>query len=120
MPVYAVIIGDILVVTGLLLVFLVYRENSYTSAIIEVGNDQRVVMTGPYAWVRHPMYSGALVMLIGTPPALGSWLGLLAFLPIAVAVVWRLLDEERFLSKNLSGYAEYLSKVRWRLIPRIF
>lgn len=119
-PIYAVISGDILLVAGMLIVFLVFKENTYSSAIIEVDKEQKVISTGPYALVRHPMYSGALLMLIGTPPALGSWLGLLAFIPIAAVIVWRLLDEERFLSKSLPGYTEYVAKVRSRLIPGIF
>jgi protein-S-isoprenylcysteine O-methyltransferase Ste14 len=65
------------------------------------------------------MYDGGLLMLFGTPLALGSWWALLTFVPLALGVVGRLLDEERFLSKNLPGYTEYSEKVRWRLIPGI-
>lgn len=120
LPLYAELTGDALVVLGLYTVFRVFRENSYTSATIQVGREQRVISSGPYALVRHPMYSGALIMLVGTPIALGSWWGLLALIPIAAAIVWRLFDEEKFLAEHLAGYADYCTRVRWRLLPRIF
>jgi len=112
-----VLTGDALVAVGLLIVFLVFRENTFASATIAVDADQKVVSTGPYALVRHPMYVGGIVMLLGTPPALGSWWGLFAIIPITLAILWRLLDEERFLAKNLPGYAEYRATVRYRLVP---
>jgi protein-S-isoprenylcysteine O-methyltransferase Ste14 len=68
----------------------------------------------------HPMYAGALVMLIGTPLALGSWWGLFALLLISPVLIWRLLDEERFLRQNLPGYMEYQTKVKYRLLPFIW
>jgi protein-S-isoprenylcysteine O-methyltransferase Ste14 len=117
---YVVVSGDVLVALGLLIVFLVFKENTFTSATIEVSTEQKVISTGPYALVRHPMYIGAFIMLIGVSLALGSWLGLLAVIPIAFVIIWRLLDEEKFLAKNLSGYAEYLSRVKYRLIPFVW
>jgi protein-S-isoprenylcysteine O-methyltransferase Ste14 len=98
----------------------VFRENSFTSATIELAPDQRVVSTGPYALVRHPMYASALVMLLGAPIALGSWWGVLALVVMSPALVWRLIDEERFLTNNLAGYATYKEKVRYRLIPGVW
>jgi protein-S-isoprenylcysteine O-methyltransferase Ste14 len=74
-----VIAGDILVAMGFCFIFLVYRENTFTSATIEIAENQKVVSTGPYALVRHPMYASASLYLIGTPLALGSYWGLLAF-----------------------------------------
>jgi protein-S-isoprenylcysteine O-methyltransferase Ste14 len=117
MPAYVAIAGDILMVLGWIGIFFVFRENSYSSATIELAADQRVISTGPYALVRHPMYAAALVMLLGMPIALGSWWGVLTMAAVVPAVVWRLLDEERFLARNLPGYAEYQSKVRYRLLP---
>ena len=114
------VLGDALVALGLLMVFFVFRENTYTSAIIEVDADQQVISTGPYARVRHPMYLGALVMLLGVPLALGSWWGLLALIPLALVIVWRLLDEERYLASHLQGYVEYQARVRYRLIPGVW
>ncbi len=120
MPVSIALAGDILVLLGWFGIYLVFRENSFTSATIEVAADQRVITTGPYAFVRHPMYSGSLVMLIGIPIALGSWWGFLVFGVIAPAIVWRIFDEERFLTQNLAGYAAYKQKVRYRLIPHLW
>jgi protein-S-isoprenylcysteine O-methyltransferase Ste14 len=114
-PVYAELAGDFLVAAGFLAVFLVFKENSYTSGIIEVAAEQRVISTGPYALVRHPMYSGALVMLLGIPLALGSWWGLFTIIPMTLILILRLVDEEKFLFRNLPGYAEYRNKVRYRL-----
>jgi protein-S-isoprenylcysteine O-methyltransferase Ste14 len=119
-PAYVSVLGDILVVLGFLFVFLVFKENTFASGTIEVGAEQRVVATGPYALVRHPMYIGALVMLIGVPLALGSLWGMLAIVPMTVVLVARLLDEEEFLAKNLAGYSEYENKVRYRLLPLIW
>ena len=120
MPVPWVLLGDLLNAAGYVFVWRVMRANSFASATIEVEREQRVISTGPYAVVRHPMYSGALLMLLGTPVALGSWWGLLAFPPMAGAIVLRLLDEERMLRGKLAGYEEYTRKVRWRLVPGIF
>lgn len=119
-PFYTVIHADLLIIVGFYIIFLVFKENTFTSATIKIHKDQRVISTGPYAFVRHPMYSGSLIMLIPTAPAVGSWWGLLAVVPIILAIIWRLLDEEKFLIKNLPGYKEYCSRVVWRLIPGIF
>ena len=119
-PVAGVIAGDALVVLGFLIVFAVLRENPFAVGTIEVAPDQRVVATGPYAVVRHPMYSGALVMLFGTPLALGSWWGFVMFAVIKLIIVWRLLAEERFLAASLPGYEAYCARVRYRLMPLIW
>jgi protein-S-isoprenylcysteine O-methyltransferase Ste14 len=117
---YAALAGDVLVTIGWLAIFFVFKENTFTSATIELAPDQKVVSTGPYALVRHPMYSGALVMLAGMPIALGSWRGLLVIVVIAPALVWRLFDEEKFLARNLPGYVAYQNRVRYRLIPLVW
>lgn len=114
------IAGDALIAIGFAVVFAVFRENTYTSGIIEVAAQQTVIATGPYALVRHPMYSGALILLAGIPIALGSWWGLMLLVPMAAALVWRLIDEERFLAANLNGYADYLGKVKYRLVPLVW
>ena len=119
-PPYLTVLGDVLVVLGFYIVFLVFKENSFASGTIEVGDDQKVITTGPYALVRHPMYIGALVMLVGVPLALGSLWGLLAIVPMTLVMVWRLLDEEKFLARNLAGYCEYQNKVRYHLLPLIW
>jgi len=119
-PAYVTALGDVLVIFGFYLVFLVFKENTFASGTIEVVAEQRVISTGPYALVRHPMYIGALVMLVGVPLALGSWWGLLAIIPMIIVLILRLLDEEKFLAKNLAGYRDYQSKVRYHLFPLIW
>lgn len=119
-PLLVVIAGDVLVALGYFIIFLVLKENSFASTTIEVTLDQKVIATGPYAIIRHPMYSGAVVMLLGTPLALGSWWGLLVFILITYIIVWRLLEEEKFLAQSLSGYKEYCQKVQYRLLPFIW
>ena len=120
MPLSCVIAGDVLVAMGFYLIFLVYKENTFTSATIEVTADQKVISTGPYAIVRHPMYASALLYLVGTPLALGSFWGLLALWGMMPFLIWRLYDEESFLAGNLPGYTEYQKKVRHRIIPFIW
>jgi protein-S-isoprenylcysteine O-methyltransferase Ste14 len=112
--------GIVMVVVGLLIVFLVFRENSFTAAIVEVGSGQKVIATGPYSVARHPMYSGALVMVFGIPLALGSLWGLLPCLVMVGLIVARLLNEEQFLAANLTGYAEYRARIRARLVPAVW
>jgi protein-S-isoprenylcysteine O-methyltransferase Ste14 len=120
MPVCLVIAGDTLILTGFYLVFLVYKENPFSSATIEVAQSQEVISTGPYALVRHPMYAGGLLYLPGISLALGSFWGLVPLAAMVPFLLWRLFDEERFLSRHLPGYTDYCAKVRWRLIPRVF
>jgi protein-S-isoprenylcysteine O-methyltransferase Ste14 len=115
-----VVLGDALVIAGFYFISIVYRENTFTSATIEVAKDQKVISTGPYAVVRHPMYASALLYLLGTPLALRSYWGLVAFGAVLPFLLWRLLDEERFLSANLSGYTEYSQRVRHRLVPFVW
>lgn len=120
LPVIAVLAGDAIVAVGLAIIFFVFKENSYTSGIIEVGAGQPVISTGPYRFIRHPMYAGALLMMLGIPLALGSRWGLLLWVPLTATIVWRLVDEETYLSQNLTGYVEYRAKTRYRLVPGIY
>jgi protein-S-isoprenylcysteine O-methyltransferase Ste14 len=119
-PVSVVMIGDVLVALGYLIIFFVLKENTFAAATIEVIPDHKVISTGPYAIIRHPMYSGAILMLLGTPLALGSWWGLLIFISITVIIVWRLHEEEKLLFQSLPGYMEYCQKIRYRLVPFIW
>jgi protein-S-isoprenylcysteine O-methyltransferase Ste14 len=119
-PAIVSLIADGFVALGFLSVFLVFRENSYTSAIIEVSDEQKVITSGPYSKVRHPMYTGGILLLIFTPLALGSWVAEPFVLPLIVVIVVRLIDEERFLLENLSGYEEYRHQVHYRLVPFIW
>lgn len=119
-PPWLAIPGNALVVLSLWLVYRVFDENRYGSATVEVAEGQHVVSTGPYAIVRHPMYAGAALYLAGMALALGSWWTLIPAVLTMLALVWRLLDEERFLAGNLPGYTDYCERVRWRLIPGVF
>jgi protein-S-isoprenylcysteine O-methyltransferase Ste14 len=105
---------------GWLGIFRVFQENSFTSSTIELAADQRVISTGPYAVIRHPMYTAALLMFLGIPISLGSWWGVLVVVALLPPMIWRLLDEERFLSRNLPGYVAYQEVVRYRLVPHIW
>ncbi|MBI4165178.1 MAG: isoprenylcysteine carboxylmethyltransferase family protein [Acidobacteria bacterium] len=117
---YVSVAGDVLVALGSLIVILVCRENTFASATIEIAPEQKVVSTGLYALVRHPMYMGALFWFIGMPLSLGSWWGLFVLLLIMPALIWRLLYEEKFLAKNLAGYVDYREKVKYRLVPFVW
>lgn len=119
-PLYVVITGEFLVAIGFYFIFRVYRENTYTSATVQVTADQRVIDTGPYAIMRHPMYASALLYLLGTPLALGSYWGLLPFFLVIPFLLWRLVDEEKMLTKELAGYAGYKQRVRYRLVPGLW
>lgn len=119
-PLAAVVTGDVLFVVGFLLIARVYRENTFTSATIGIAEGQRVISSGPYAIVRHPMYASALVYLAGTPLALGSYWGLLALVFMLPFLVWRLVDEEHLLVRELPGYADYRRQVRYRLVPFVW
>ena len=119
-PFIVVMAGDALVALGYLIIFLVLKENSFAATIIEVTPGHKVISTGPYAIIRHPMYAGAIVLILGTPLALGSWWGLLSFILITYIIALRTLEEEKFLSRELSGYKEYCQKTPYRLIPFIW
>jgi protein-S-isoprenylcysteine O-methyltransferase Ste14 len=119
-PAPVVISGDALVIMGLLTVFLVFRENTFTSATIEIAAEQRVVSSGPYSMVRHPMYIGVLIMMFGIPLALGSWWGMATIVPMTWVIVRRVGDEEELLIHDLAGYREYRDRVRYRLVPFVW
>ncbi len=119
-PAILTLVSDLCVAVGFYFIYLVYRENTFTSATIEIAADQKVISTGPYAIVRHPMYGSALLYLGGTPVALGSYWGLTAFAAMLPFLIWRLFDEEKMLAESLPGYREYQQRVRHRLIPGIW
>ena len=119
-PLYLIILADIIILMGYLIIFFVFRQNSFASRIIEVNENQKIITTGLYAIVRHPMYIGVLIMFIPTPIALGSFWGLIPFALLPVSLVLRILNEEKVLSDNLKGYKEYCQKTRYRLIPFIW
>lgn len=119
-PLWLIVAGDVLVVGGLVLSQLVVVQNTYAAATITVEADQPLVSTGLYGVVRHPMYLGALIMMVGMPPALDSLWGL-AVVAVALPVLAaRILDEEKMLRQELPGYPEYASRVRKRLVPGVW
>jgi protein-S-isoprenylcysteine O-methyltransferase Ste14 len=119
-PLAVSLAGDVMVALGFLIVFLTFRENSFTAGTIEIADDQRVIDSGPYAVVRHPMYAGALILLAGLPLGLGSWWGLIPTVLMVPVLVWRLTREEAFLAANLAGYGDYRGRVRYRLAPIVW
>jgi protein-S-isoprenylcysteine O-methyltransferase Ste14 len=119
-PVWLTLISLGMVTGGFLFVFWVLRVNSYAGRTIQVDAGQTVISTGPYAWVRHPMYFGTVVLWMGTPLALGSWVALPVFALLVSFYVLRLLSEEKVLRTELPGYAEYCAKTRFHLIPLVW
>jgi protein-S-isoprenylcysteine O-methyltransferase Ste14 len=116
-PTAICLVGDVLVIGGLGVVALVIIQNSYAAATVQVQAGQRVVSTGLYRLVRHPMYTGNLIMMVGIPLALGSYLGLVFVIPGLIVLALRIHDEEQLLAQELTGYREYTQKVRYRLAP---
>jgi len=119
-PAWISVLGDVLVALGLMIDLRVFRENSYGAATIQTMEGQKVISTGPYALVRHPMYVGALIMVFGVTPALGSYWGLLFMLLNVPILVLRIVDEEKMLASDLDGYADYMRAVRYRLVPGLW
>jgi protein-S-isoprenylcysteine O-methyltransferase Ste14 len=120
LPGWLCLVGDALVVLGLGLSMLVVVQNGYAAANVAVETGQRVVSTGVYAFVRHPMYVGNIIMMFGIPLALDSYWGLVFTLPGVVVLVLRIRDEETLLAQELAGYREYARHVRYRLLPHVW
>src|SRR5260221_2970224 len=112
--------SDAFCVLAFVLLFYVFKQNTFLSATIEVQQKQQVISTGLYGIVRHPMYTGAFILLLFTPPALGSYYGLLPVLVLIAVIIYRAIDEENELKQNLIGYEEYCQKVKYRLVPFVF
>jgi protein-S-isoprenylcysteine O-methyltransferase Ste14 len=119
-PIPIVLTADLLVLLGFLIIFFVFRENSYASGVVTVEADQQVISTGPYRLVRHPMYVGVSLVFLATPLALGSLWAFVPAVSFCGMLVIRLLDEERFLLASLPGYGSYCDKVRFRLVPLVW
>lgn len=119
-PASVAVAGNVVVAAGVLVIFLVFRENSFASSVVEVDARQTVVSSGPYRFVRHPMYAGVLLGTAATPLALGSF-GAEVFLPfVCVLFAVRMLAEERFLADKLPGYSAYMTKTRSRIVPWVW
>lgn len=120
MPMWVSILGNVLVFAGYWLVFNVFKQNAYASRIIETSEEQQVISTGLYGFVRHPMYLGTCIMYSLSPIALGSWWALIPALFIVPVLVMRILNEEKVLAKDLPGYIEYMQKVKYRILPGVW
>lgn len=119
-PPWVSVLGDALVASGLGLAMLVIIQNSYAAATVTVETGQQVASGGVYKLVRHPMYVGNVIMMVGMPLALGSYWGLLFVVPGIAVLVFRILDEEKLLITDLPGYREYAQHVRYRLVPNVW
>jgi len=114
------LVGDVLVAIGLGVSMLVVIQNGYAASTISVESGQKLVSTGVYAFVRHPMYTGIVIMMLGIPLALGSYWGLVFVLPGLIGLAVRIGDEEQLLKQELDGYSEYAQKVHYRLVPYVW
>ncbi|MBR0454342.1 MAG: isoprenylcysteine carboxylmethyltransferase family protein [Clostridia bacterium] len=120
LPTPVVIVATLLFLIAYLIYAEVLRENTYLSRTIEVQENQKVIDTGLYGIVRHPMYSATLLLFLSMPIVLGSVYSFLIFLAYPFIIAKRIKAEEEFLEKELSGYSEYKKKVKYRLIPFIW
>jgi protein-S-isoprenylcysteine O-methyltransferase Ste14 len=119
-PAAVSVVGDVLVGVGLLIAMITTIQNGYAAANINVESDQKVVSTGVYSLVRHPMYFGNVVLMLGAPLALGSYRGLLFVIPGLAVLAIRILDEEKVLTLELNGYRDYAQRVHYRLVPGVW
>jgi protein-S-isoprenylcysteine O-methyltransferase Ste14 len=122
MPVWLQALGALILLGSFTLLFLTFRENSYLAAVVRVQNErgQMVISSGPYRFVRHPMYTGIIIFMLGMGFLLGSWYGMLFEVVFAAILAGRAVLEERTLREKLPGYSTYMSRVKYRLIPRIW
>ncbi|MGO9085764.1 MAG: methyltransferase family protein [Candidatus Sulfotelmatobacter sp.] len=119
-PLWVMLVGQVAVLTAMCLIIWVMKVNSFAARTIEVQAGQKVISTGPYAAVRHPMYSGVALVVLATPLALGSYITLPLFVLIIPVLALRLLGEEKVLRRDLPGYTEYCAHARFRLVPGVW
>jgi protein-S-isoprenylcysteine O-methyltransferase Ste14 len=122
MPLWIQALGALAIVVSMYIIFLTMRANTFAAPVVKIQAERghRVVSDGPYAIVRHPMYGGALLLIVGTPLLLGSWWGLAATPVIVLLLATRAILEERTLARELAGYRDYASRVRYRLVPFVW
>jgi len=119
-PLWVIVLGDLLVVLGLYVTLLVVQQNTFAGSTIEISEGQKVISTGLYGLVRHPMYLGALILTAGVPLALGSYWGLVIVVVVLPVLALRIVDEEKMLVGELQGYSNYRQTVRFRLVPGLW
>lgn len=120
MPAWLQAIGALAIVANGLGTWWTFRENAFAAPVIKIQEGQKVIDTGPYALVRHPMYGSTIFLFVGMPLLLGSWWGLALAAVLILAVAWRAVHEERTLRNELSGYADYAERVRYRFLPFVW
>jgi protein-S-isoprenylcysteine O-methyltransferase Ste14 len=119
-PAVIVVVANLIIVASFAIYVAVLRANTFAASTITVGADQRVISTGPYAIVRHPMYAGGVLMILATPIAMGSWWGLVPAIAGSPILIARIFDEESTLIAELPGYDAYCRAVPFRLFPRLW
>jgi len=119
-PAWVSLVGNAIILLSFVAIFRVIRVNSWAASNVRVEADQRVIDTGPYAFVHHPMYAAAIWLFVGIPLALGSWWSVGLLVPFIPVLVWRLLNEEKILARDLPGYTDYMRRVRYRLVPHVW
>ena len=120
MPVYLEIVGFVGMALAFTAMFIVMRANTYLSRAVEVQEGQKVITTGPYKYVRHPLYAAMLVYCISVPMSLGSYYGIIPALGMIALMLVRTSREDKFLHENLPGYKEYAQKTRYKLVPGVW
>jgi len=119
-PAWVSVVGDVIIIFSFIGIFWVVKTNSWAASNIRVEAEQKVIDTGPYAYVRHPMYAAAVWLFVGMPLALGSWWSVALLVVLLPVLLWRLLDEERILARDLPGYIDYMRRVKYRLVPLVW
>lgn len=119
-PSWLVLVADLLVILAAYGFYVTFRANSYAASTVTVEAGQPVISSGPYAAVRHPMYTAAVILYVATPLALASLWGLVPAAVLVAVIVWRLTDEEAYLARHLAGYIDYRQRVRARLVPGVW
>jgi protein-S-isoprenylcysteine O-methyltransferase Ste14 len=119
-PAWVSLVGNAIILLSYLAIFRVIRVNSWAASNVRVEAHQRVIEAGPYAYVRHPMYAAAIWLFVGMPLALGSWWSVALLIPFLPVLLWRLLNEEKILARDLPGYTDYMRRVRYRLVPHVW
>jgi protein-S-isoprenylcysteine O-methyltransferase Ste14 len=119
-PVPVVVISTVIMMAGYVIFFAVMRQNTYASRVIEIQQGQKLIDTGLYSLVRHPMYLGASILYVPVPLVLGSWYALIPAALIPILLIIRIMNEEKVLVNGLKGYPEYMKKVKYRIIPFIW
>lgn len=119
-PAWLQVVGGLLILLNSAGTFWTFRENAFAAPVVKIQEGQRVIDTGPYALVRHPMYASALLLFVGMPLLLGSWRGLALSAILILAIAWRAVHEEQALRQELPGYADYAGRVRYRFAPLLW